>query len=195
MCRRTFFLFEVLEVLCIVGPAMLAQSSEIAQPQPAPEKLSLKAEIVLSPEFCATRKRQSIALKDVLNVGKAACAQLYDALTPLFLDLKRIERVPTAGYNTAQLTLIPKFTDISATQQPFLPSTQRKLVILLEWTIQDSAGHAIWLQSVQGSSEHKAGWMITTKGVSAMVDAAISDLAKSSVAKISAAPELQQLSR
>ncbi len=193
MRHNTSMFVEILGLLCLVGPAMFAQAREVAQ-SPVPGKLSLKAEIVLTPEFCATKKRQSIALKDVLNVGKTACAQLYEALMPIFSDLERIEKVPMVGSSTAQLMLIPKFLDISATQQPFLPSSQRKLVILLEWTIQDARGHTIWLQTVQGSSEHKAGWMITGKGVSAMVDAAVSDLAKTSVTKISAAPELQQLS-
>ena len=56
------------------------------------------------------------------------------------------------GSSTAQLLmLIPKFVEISTTQQPFLPLSQRKLLILLEWTIQDLAGHTIWLQTVQGS--------------------------------------------
>lgn len=182
-------------ILCFVGQVMLAQSTDVTQSTPEPGKLSLKAEIVLSHEFCATKKRQSIALMDVLNVGKATCTQLFAALTPVFLDLQRVEKAPAAGASSAQLTLIPRFTDINATQQPFLPSSQRKLVILLEWKVQDSAGHTIWLQTVQGSSEHKAGWMVTSKGVSAMVDAAVSDLTKSSVAKISAAPELEQLSR
>ena len=174
----------------MIGSAMFAQNTEARQ-SAAPGKLSLRAEIVLSPEFCAARKRQSLALKDVLHTGKATCAQLYDALTPIFSDLKRVEKVSAAGTSTAQLTLIPKFADVSATQQPFLPSSQRRLVIFLEWTIQDSAGHILWLQTVQGSSEHKAGWLITAKGVSAMVDAAVSDLVKTSVTKISSAPELR----
>jgi hypothetical protein len=179
---------------CLVGPMILAQSSETTQP-PTPSKLSLKAEIVLSRDFCATKKRQSLALKDVLNVGKATCTKLYEALIPVFSDLKRIEKAPVDGTSAAQVTLIPRFTDIIATQQPFRPSSQRKLVIFLEWMIQDSTGHTIWLQTVQGSSEHKAGWAITTKGVTAMVDDAVSVLAKNSVAKISTAFELQKLSK
>jgi hypothetical protein len=176
----------------LAGLNLFAQTP--AASQTAPNVLALRAELVLSQEFCATKKRQSIAIKDVLNVGKAACAQLYEALVPIFTDLKRIEKKSPPGNSSAQITLIPRFADISATQQPFLPSSRRKLVILLEWTIQDSAGHTIWLQTVQGSSEHKAGWIVTTKRMDGLVDAVVSDLAKDSVAKLSAARELQQLS-
>jgi hypothetical protein len=188
--------FTLRAVVCasLIGEAVFAQSLDATQPPSAPSRLPLKAEVLLSPKFCATKKRQSIALKDVLNVGKATCEQIYAALIPVFSELQRLEKMPTAGGNTAQITLIPRFVDISTTQQPFLPSSQRKLVIFLEWTVQDSMGHTIWLQTVQGSSEHKAGWAVTAKGVAAMVDAAVGELAQDSVAKISVAPELQKLS-
>jgi len=172
----------------------LAQTPDTSLPT-LPIQLPLKAEIVLSPEFCATKRRQSLGIKDVLKVGKAACEELYSALVPMFSNLERVEKVPAAGRSTAKITLIPRFIDISATQQPYLPSSQRKLVILLEWTIKDSIGRTIWLQTVQGSSEHKAGWMVTGKQVSGLVDAAVSDLATDSVTRISAAREIQGISR
>jgi hypothetical protein len=154
--------------------------------------LPLKAALVLSPEFCATKKRQSLALKDVLNVGKAACSQLFAELLPVFTDLNRMESAPSAGSGAAQMILIPKFVDINATQQPFRPSSQRKLIVILEWRIQDPTGRTVWLQTAQGSSEHKAGWAITAKGVSNLVDAAVDDLARDSAIKISSARELRQ---
>ena len=133
-----------------------------------------------------------MAIKDVLNVGKAACPRLQDKLGAIFSDLRRTDAAPGPGGSAAQIVLIPKFVDISATQ-PLIPSSQRKLVITLEWTIQDSAGHPIWLQTVQGSSQHKSGWIVTTKGVSALVDAAIDDLVEESISKMSSAGELRNL--
>jgi hypothetical protein len=56
-------------------------------------------------------------------------------------------------------------------------------------------GHKVWLQTLRRSSEQKAGWDVTSKEFSALVDAAIDKLVKESVAKISAAVELQKLSR
>ena len=176
----------------LVGLTIFAQSSEVTQRQTTPTKLLLTADLVLSPEFCATKRRQSLALKDVLRVGKAACPQLQAELSGVFSGLRRVEKVPLPGTSVAQIVLIPRFVDINATQ-PLLPSSQRKLVILLEWTIQDSAGHTIWLQTVQGSSEHKLGWIITTKRVAELVEAAVVDLARDSAARISAARELQKL--
>jgi hypothetical protein len=157
-----------------------------------PERLPLKADLVLSPEFCAVKKRQSIAIKDVLNVGKAACPKLQDRLGAIFSDLRRVDTAPAAGTSTAQIVLIPKFVDVNSTQ-PLVPSSQRKLVITLEWTIQNSAGRPIWLQTVQGSSQHKLGWIVTKKGMTALVDAAIDDLAEVSVSKMSSARELRDL--
>lgn len=195
-CIRALLPRPLRATICafLIGDAILAQALDPSQPNSAPAKLPLKAEIVLSPQFCATKKRQSIALKDVLNVGRATCEQLFAALVPVFSDLQRLEKAPN-GTSTAQITLIPRFVDMSATQQPLLPSSERKLLIVLEWTVKDSMGNTIWLQTVQGSSEHKAGWAVTTKGVTAMVDAAVGELAKDSVARILAAPELQKLSQ
>ncbi len=159
-----------------------------------PDRLPLKADLVLSPEFCGLKKRQSMAIKDVLNLGKAACPKLQAELSAIFSDLRRVDAAPAVGTSTAQIVVIPKFVDVSATQ-PLVPSSQRKLVITLEWTIQDSAGRPIWLQTVQGSSQHKLGWVVTTKGVTALVDAAIDDLAEESVTRMSSARELRNLPR
>lgn len=157
-----------------------------------PDRLPLKADLVLSPDFCATKKRQSMAIKDVLSIGKAACPRLQDKLGAIFSDLRRVETVPVVGASTAQVVLIPKFVDVNATQ-PLVPSSQRKLVVTLEWTIQNAAGHPIWLQTVQGSSQHKSGRIVTTKGVTALVDAAIDDLVEESVSRMSSARELRDL--
>jgi len=135
-----------------------------------------------------------MAIKDVLNVGKAACPQLQAELGIIFPDLTRVERASAPGTSAAQIILIPKFGEINATQ-PMLPSSQRKLVITLEWTIKDSRGRTIWLQTVQGSSEHKQGWVITTKRMTGLVEAAIDDLAKDSAIRMSSAPELQNLAK
>ena len=169
--------------------ALLFGLTALAQ---GPNRLPLKADLVLSPDFCATKKRQSMAIKDVMNVGKAACPKLQDKLGAIFSDLSRVDAAPAVGASAAQVILIPKFIDVSSTQ-PLVPSSQRKLVITLEWTIQNSAGRPIWLQTVQGSSQHKLGWIVTTKGVTALVDAAIDDLVEESVSRMSSARELRDL--
>ena len=175
----------------LVGLTALAQTADKQAPT-SPGKLPLKADLVLSPEFCATKKRQSLAIKDVLMVGKAACPKLEAELNGIFSSLRRVENLPAPGVSAAQVVLTPRFVDISGTE-PMFPSSQRKLVILLEWTIQDSAGHTIWLQTLQGSSQHKLGWVITKRGLAELVEAAVGDLARDSAARISAARELQNL--
>jgi hypothetical protein len=178
-------------VVLVIGSSISAQDSTSATPPP---KLALKAEIVLSKEFCATKKRQSIAINNVLKVGNPTCEQLYAALSPVFLDLQRLEKMPDAGSGAAQMVLVPRFVDINATPAGLLPSSQRELIITVEWTVLDSMGHTIWLQTVEGSSRHKSGWVITARAVGDMVNDAVVDLAKGSVTRISTAPELRKLS-
>jgi hypothetical protein len=179
----------------LFGLSIFAQTPETSSPS-SPTKLALKAQLILSPEFCATKKRHSFAAMEVVGVGKAACSQLYPALVGIFSDLQQAENVPAAGSSTAQITLIPRFIDIIATQPPFVPSpSKRKLVVLLEWTVKDTMGRTIWLQTVQGTSELKPRGLGGKKYEAALVDAAISDLAKDSVDKISAAREIRQLSQ
>jgi hypothetical protein len=157
-----------------------------------PDKLPLKADLVLSPEFCGLKKRQSLTFNDVLNVGKAACPKLQDKLGAIFSDLRRVDSAPPGGNSAGEVVLIPRIVDVNSTE-PLVPSSQRKLVITLEWTIQDLAGHPIWLQTVQGSSQHKLGWFVTKKSMTALVDAAIDDLMEESVSRISSARELRNL--
>ncbi len=173
--------------------AGLTASAQTFGPQPeAMSKIPIRAELVLSPEFCATKKRQSLALKDVLRVGEAACSQLESGLNAVFSSLTRVEKVPAPGASAAEVVLIPKFIDINSTQ-PLLGSSPRELVILVEWTIQDADGRTIWLQTVQGSSRHKLGWIITTKAQRQLAEAAVDDLAKASATRMSIAPELRKL--
>src|SRR5436309_15581949 len=146
---RLFLVTSCLSVLLgslLVGLTALAQNPD-TQPTMTQSKLPLQADLVLSQEFCATKKRQSLG--DVLRVGKAACSQLEAELNGVFSGLRRVESVPAAGASTAHVVLIPRFVGINATK-PLLGSSQRELVIFLEWTIQDAAGRTIWLQTVQG---------------------------------------------
>src|SRR2546423_1442182 len=147
---RLFFFKSCINVFLgslLVGLTASAQNPD-KQPTMAQSKLPLRADLVLAPEFCATKKRQSLALSDVLRVGKAACSQLEAELNGVFSGLRRVESLPTAGASSAHVVLIPRFVEISATK-PLLGSSQRKLVIFLEWTIQAAAGRTIWLQTVQ----------------------------------------------
>jgi hypothetical protein len=159
---------------------------------PSPQKLAIKAKLVLSPEFCATKKRQPLA--DVFYAGESICKQLYPALSVVFSDLKRLEELPAAGSSDGEVTLVPRFVDISATSKGIHFHVERELVILVEWTIRDSAGNTIWLQTVEGISTHKFAAWYTEKPVEEWVDAAVANLAKESAARISASPELRKLS-
>jgi hypothetical protein len=66
-----------------------------AQEQPAaPKPLSLTADLVLTPEFCATIDKKH---NEKFEVGKAACAQLEPALRPIFVRLTRVDDASKAS--------------------------------------------------------------------------------------------------
>lgn len=184
-----FFGFCVL----LAGLPAFSQQPDSGHETPQP-KLTQRAALVLSSKFCATKKRQSAAVFDVLPVGKAACAALEAELDKVFSDLNRVDKAPVPGAGGARIILIPKFVDINATQ-PLLGSSQRELVVLLEWTVQDTDGKIIWLKTVQGSSRHKLGWVITKNSQGALTDAAIGELARSSAEAMSTAPEIRRLAQ
>ena len=173
-----------------VGLTLYAQTLG-PPPETTLSKLPLTAELVLSHELCSTKTGHHLN-GDVLSIGKAVCPQLQAKLSKVFLNLVRIDKLPAAGHTSAQVVLIPKFVDISATQ-PLLGSSQQELVIVLEWTVQDAAGKTIWLQTIQGSSQHKRGWIITPNRRTELIEGAAGDLALSSAMKMSTAPELQKL--
>jgi hypothetical protein len=176
----------------IVGLTASAQTPN-AQPEMTSSKMLLRAELVLSPQFCSAKTGHYLD-GSALSIGKTVCPQLEAKLQDVFSDLKRIDKPPAAGTTSAQVVLIPKFVDISATQ-PLFASSQRELVIFLEWTVRDAAGKTVWLQTVEGSSQHKLGWVITSKSRTALVKGAATELANASASKMSAAPELRKLAQ
>ena len=174
-------------------PAMLAQVQAVAAAS-ADAKLPLNAVLVLTPEFCATQYKQGSIWttgRETFAVGKMACADLEPALKPAFGTLTVVPAPPTSG--DAQLVLIPKFTDTHATTSSFAFSN-REMDVFLEWTVKDSAGRTIWLQTVQGSSKHHMGNMFTHgHDVKLIVRDSVKDVADQSAAKMEAAAELRKL--
>jgi len=162
-----------------------------AQLQSVSGKLPLKAELVLSPQLCSAKTGHYIN-GDLLSIGKKMCPQIEAELSDIFSELKPVDKLPAAGSTSAQVVLIPKLVDISVTQ-PLLGSSEQELLIVMEWTVQDAAGKTVWLQTVQGSSHRKRGWIVTPKRRSALVEAAAEDLAKASATRMSNASELRHL--
>ena len=176
----------------LIALAFLSGQFLAAAQAQAPETQSFKtkAELVLTPELCQTVKR--FWFIERFRVGKSVCEQLPLALQALFSDLRRVEGYLEANSETPRLTLIPRFVNISVTDQPLLPSSRRKFLIVLEWTVKDSSGNLVWLQTVQGSAERKA-W--TKKIVRALVDDAVREVARESVFKMRSSAELASLSQ
>ena len=154
-----------------------------------PQKLSLTAALVLTPEFCATVNKKG---SEKFKVGNAACIELGPAFKGIFSSLTQVDDSSKAG--NVQVVLEPKFADVGATQKAFAFSN-RELVLLVEWTVRDQSGKVMWLETVQGSAKRHIGNAFTYRGnLKHILEDSAKDLAEQSAAKMSAAPQLQKLS-
>jgi hypothetical protein len=173
-------------------PALCAQSAPAAPAANA--ALPLKAVLVLTPEFCATKFKQGSMWttgRETFPVGKMACTELAPALKPAFADLATASAPPAPG--SAQLVLIPKFVTGHATTTVFVFSN-REMDVFLEWTIKDAAGKTVWLQTIQGTSKHHTGNAFTHgHDIKLLARDSVKDAAARSAAAMEAAPELRKL--
>lgn len=165
--------------------------------KPADAKLPIKAALVLTPEFCATKiKPKGSALTKewgTFEVGKAACEQLEPALKEAFFSLSRVAAPPAA--QEAQLVLLPRIVDVNATTAMGAFSN-REMVVVLEWTAKDPAGNTVWLETVQGSAKHHMGNLFTFKKNQVLiVTDSVKDAAVQSASKMSSSPELRKLTQ
>jgi hypothetical protein len=174
-----------------------ADTKPATDAKPADAKLPLKAALVLTPEFCATKiKPKGSALTKEwgsFDVGKAACEQLEPALKDAFSSLTRVAAPPAA--QEAQLVLLPRIVDVNATTA-IGAFSNREMVIVLEWTAKDPAGNTVWLETVQGSAKHHMGNLFTFKKNQVLiVTDSVKDAAVQSASKMSSSPELRILAQ
>ena len=126
-------LFGMLVLSATFRPAY-GQTAPVAEAKPAEPVLTLKAALVLTPEFCpsnSTLKSFWTNGKTKLVVGKDACAGFEPALRGAFSNLTRIADAAAAG--DAQVVLVPRFVDAS-TKEAWGGD---EVVIFLELTLKD----------------------------------------------------------
>jgi hypothetical protein len=160
-------------------------------------RLDLRAALVLTPEFCATKSKKGdlFSGKETFEIGKAACAELESALSGTFSKLTRVEAEPTSG--DAQIVLTPRFVDVGKPVATLTVSSNRPLVVLLQWTAKDASGKTVWIETVAGSSKNHNGNVFTQskKNLKSIVEDSVKDMAQESAAKMKAAPELRGLTQ
>jgi hypothetical protein len=166
-----------------------------ADAKPATGKLPFKAALVLTPEFCQTKikPKGSIMTKELgsFDVGQAACKEFEPALKDVFSSLTRVAAPPSA--EEAQLVLVPKIADVSVTTAS-MAFSNRELVVMIEWTVKDSTGKTVWLETVQGSAKHHQGNLFTfRKNQGLIVTDSMKAAAAESATKMSASSELHKL--
>jgi len=176
--------------LCLPAVFMTARGQTTSS---ADAKLTLKAALVLTPEFCATniKKGDFFSGKETFDIGKAACAELEPALRGAFSSLTRVLAADSS--KDAQVVLIPRLVDVAATKT-VSPFSNREMVVLLEWTAKDASGKTVWIDTVQGSAKRHAGTLFTRdKNLKLIVQDSVKDAAEQSSSKMSSAPELRKL--
>ena len=162
---------------------------------PSNTKLALRAALVITPEFCATRitKGSWATIKETFEVGKIACAELAPTLERLFFSVTPVTAVTLSG--DAQVVLIPRFVDVAAntTMGAF---SDREMDVFLEWTVKDPSGKTVWIETVQGSSKHHMGNLFTHgKNLKLIVKDSVQDAAEQSASKMASSTELRKLTQ
>ena len=187
IARRCLFSLALCGLL-LVTLSVRAEKAATPAP-PAAQKLSLTAALVLTPEFCATVDKKK---REKFPVGKTACTELPPVLKGIFTSLTQVDDPAKAG--DAQVVLQPKFAEVGATEKAFAFS-DRELVVMVEWTVRDQSGKAIWIETVQGSAKRHIGNAFTYgSNLKHIVEDSVQDMAEQSAAKMAASPQLLKLS-
>ncbi len=180
--RRTFYLLFILPLVSVCP--VLTQNTPMA-----PNKLSLKAVLVLTPEFCATVSKQG---SEKFQIGKASCKVLGPTLQNAFLNITPVDDGSKAG--SADVVLEPRFANTTTTHKAFAFSS-RELVVGIEWTVRDPSGKVIWIGTVQGTAKRHMGNAFTyAHNAKKILEQSVQDMADQSAATMSSAPELLKLS-
>jgi hypothetical protein len=155
----------------------------LAQTTSSPDaKVALKAALVLTPEFCATKVRD-------FEIGKAACAELEPALKGVFSSL--ITTGAASSVESAQIVLLPRIVGVQETLEGFHGF---EIFVTLEWNVKDTSGRTVWMASVQGSAKHgRASVFAMKKAAVLTLEESAKDAAGQSATKMAAAPELLKL--
>lgn len=152
------------------------------------KELDLKAAVVLDKDFCLTKMKKN---HETFEVGKAACEIFKPELEREFSTLTTVGSVAEAA--GAQAVFVPRFVDLSATKTLGAFST-RELTVLLEWTVKDSSGRTVWIQTVEGTGKNHMGNGFTYQNdLRQIIRYALGDLIHKSVAEMNASRELHKL--
>jgi hypothetical protein len=166
----------------LLTTSLNAQSTSLAVLQTtssAEAKLALKAALVLTPEFCATKVNG-------FEIGKAACAELEPALKGVFSSLITAATAPSV--ESAQIVLLPRIVAVRETLQG---RHGFEVIVTLEWNVKDTSGRIVWIDSVQGSAKHgRASVFAIKKAAMLTLEESAKDAAQQSATKMAAAPEL-----
>jgi hypothetical protein len=180
--------------LCAVFLFVVPVSAHGQGSTPTDSKLKLQAELVLTPEFCATKygeNHSAFKVEDAWEVGNAACTELEPALKGTFSSLT-VATTPLSS-SDAELVLTPKFVNVSATKTMWANS-KRELLVVLEWTAKDKSGKTVWVETIQGTATEKEGNGFShTKHAKVLSAKSVNDAAAKSALAMSASPELRKL--
>lgn len=156
-------------------------------------KLNLSADLCLTEEFRSTKwEITSMGEKWRISLGDS----LVNCATELASYLFTKSQVTSApiGNDAAGIDVIltPRVTDVSRLESG-RASTLSRLVVVVEWRLEDAKGKLVWLQSITGEGVAPVGNTISAgKYEGQQVDLLMKDLFKKTFEAIKTSPEIQQ---
>ena len=195
-----FSLHSCLAALLVCGFAVFSTTTTLAvaqtdSTQPPSAKLQLKADVLLTPEFCTTKFKKGSwkTIKEEFALGPSACDDIESGLAGVFSRLTRVQKNPAPL--DAQVLLTPRFVDVAATTG-VTAFSNRDLVIVMEWTAKDASGKTVWIDTVQGSATHHMGNVFTyTKNRNRIVTDSVKDAVAKAAQKMAASPDLRRVAQ
>jgi hypothetical protein len=184
-------LLRIFSVACLLfGLSLTNTFSASAQTVQSPPdtRLAVRAALILTPEFCADISKQK---HEKFEVGKAACNLLEPALKDVFSSLTVVPSESQSG--DAQVVLLPRIVAVDRTGGT-TSFSKITMIMQLEWTVKDTSGRTIWLETIQGTAVGHPGTIGQVKGNrEKMTNGAMEDVAKKSASRMSQAPELRKV--
>jgi hypothetical protein len=136
------------------------------EPLPEPDKLPLRATLVLSEQFCSRTYKvdQSRSLRTwVYRMGKTLCAHAENVARDSFSEVVVAKEETTSAGQDTDVVVTPRLIAVLVDFPDFPQSiwAEQEVEIILEWTITDRTGKLLWTHTDGGISRLRAGSFLT----------------------------------
>lgn len=187
-------------LVCLVAGCTISYEApaNISVVYPTADKIPLSIELRLTDELRAAQwyRKTSLGDKFVMPLGAVLSDHAETMSRQLFSKVTVTKgNVPASAPvdGDAVLLVTPVAVERSLGATAFGDSI---LTVILEWTLTDSNGQLIWVDTVKGQGVRKSGNIFTHKSkASDQIEAMVLDLFEKSYQEISSSPEIRSFAR